>query len=77
MNQRHRSVGTTLLVTFFAAGALICLVTMLALAFPGGFLEPTTLDWPFQNKSGPTAVDRRIIIDADQVTTLSNVADKA
>ena len=40
MNQRHRSVGTTLLVIFFAAGALICLVTMLALAFPGGFLEP-------------------------------------
>jgi hypothetical protein len=29
-----------LLVVFFAAGALICLVTMLALAFPGGFLEP-------------------------------------
>lgn len=27
-------------VVFFAAGALICLVTMLALAFPGGFLEP-------------------------------------
>ena len=25
---------------FFAAGALICLVTMLALAFPGGMLEP-------------------------------------
>lgn len=25
---------------FFAAGALICLVTILALAFPGGFLEP-------------------------------------
>ena len=40
MNQRRRSVGTTLLVIFFAAGALICLVTMLALAFPGGFLEP-------------------------------------
>lgn len=40
MNQRPRSVGTTLLVIFFAAGALICLVTMLALAFPGGFLEP-------------------------------------
>ncbi|HEV2045867.1 MAG TPA: hypothetical protein VGQ95_04640 [Chthoniobacterales bacterium] len=37
---RRRSVGTTLLVIFFAAGALICLVTMLALAFPGGFLEP-------------------------------------
>jgi hypothetical protein len=29
-----------LLVLFFAVGALICLVTMLALAFPGGFLEP-------------------------------------
>ncbi|MEP6604237.1 MAG: hypothetical protein ABJB69_09840 [Spartobacteria bacterium] len=40
MNQRHRSVGTTLLIIFFAAGALICFVTMLALAFPGGFLEP-------------------------------------
>jgi hypothetical protein len=26
-------------VIFFAAGALICLVTMLALAFPGSFLE--------------------------------------
>ena len=37
---RERSVGTTLLVIFFAAGALICLVTMLALAYPGGFLEP-------------------------------------
>ena len=40
MSQRHRAVGITLLVIFFAAGALICLVTMLALAFPGGFLEP-------------------------------------
>ena len=40
MNQNRRLVGTTLLVIFFAAGALICLVTMLALAFPGGFLEP-------------------------------------
>jgi hypothetical protein len=40
MNQRHRPVATTLLVIFFAAGALICLVTILALAFPGGFLEP-------------------------------------
>jgi hypothetical protein len=37
---RHRLVGVTLLVIFFAAGALICLVTMLALAFPGGMLEP-------------------------------------
>jgi hypothetical protein len=40
VNQRPRPVGTTLLVIFFAAGAVICLVTMLALAFPGGFLEP-------------------------------------
>jgi len=40
MNQKPRSVGTTLLVIFFAAGALICLVTMLALAFPGGLLDP-------------------------------------
>lgn len=37
---RHGSVGTTLLAIFFAAGALICLVIVLALAFPGGFLEP-------------------------------------
>jgi len=39
MNLRPRSIGTTLLVFFFTAGALICLVTMLALAFPGGLLE--------------------------------------
>jgi apolipoprotein N-acyltransferase len=38
--RRHRPVGITLLVIFFAAGSLICLMTMLALAFPGGFLEP-------------------------------------
>lgn len=29
-----------MLVVFFAAGALICFVTTLALAFPEGFLEP-------------------------------------
>src|SRR2546423_14286055 len=40
MTKRHRPVGITLLTIFFAAGALICLVTMLALAFPGGFLDP-------------------------------------
>jgi hypothetical protein len=39
MNQSSRSVGTILLVLFFAAGALICLVTMLALALPGSCLE--------------------------------------
>jgi hypothetical protein len=41
-----------LLVIFFAAGVLICLVTMLALGFPG-FLESATLDRPFLNKSRP------------------------
>jgi hypothetical protein len=39
LNHSSRSVGTILLVIFFAAGALICLVTMLALVFPGSFLE--------------------------------------
>jgi hypothetical protein len=39
-NQRRRPVVTILFVIFFAAGALICLVTMLALAFPESFLEP-------------------------------------
>jgi hypothetical protein len=40
VNQNRRSIATILLVIFFASGALICLVTVLALAFPGGFLEP-------------------------------------
>jgi hypothetical protein len=40
VNQEPRSFGIILLVLFFGAGALICLVTMLALAFPGGLLEP-------------------------------------
>ena len=39
MNSRKRSVGTTLLTIFFAAGALICFLTILALAFPGTFLQ--------------------------------------
>lgn len=39
MTQRSRSIARILLVIFFAAGALICLVTLLALAFPGSFLE--------------------------------------
>lgn len=29
-----------MLVVFFAAGGLICLVTILSLTFPGGLLEP-------------------------------------
>ena len=36
----RRPVGIILLVIFFAAGTLICFVTTLALALPGGFLEP-------------------------------------
>jgi hypothetical protein len=39
VKQQRSSVGTTLLVIFFAGGALICLLVVLALAFPGGFLE--------------------------------------
>jgi len=39
MNQSYRSVAGILLVIFFAAGALVYLVTMLTLAFPGSFLE--------------------------------------
>jgi H+/Cl- antiporter ClcA len=40
VTSQRRPVGITLLIIFFAVGALICLVTMLALAFPGGLLEP-------------------------------------
>jgi len=36
----NRPLGITLLAVFFGAGALICFVTMIALAFPGGLLEP-------------------------------------
>src|SRR5438093_8621138 len=39
MRSRRRSTGRVLLAIFFAAGAFICLVMMLALAFPGSFLE--------------------------------------
>jgi hypothetical protein len=39
VNQQRLSVGTTLLVIFFASGALICLLVVLALAFPGGPLD--------------------------------------
>jgi hypothetical protein len=37
--RRRRNIGTILFVIFFAAGPLICLITILALAFPGSFLE--------------------------------------
>src|SRR6266542_4305072 len=39
MRSKRRSTGRVLLAIFFAAGAFICLVMMLALAFPGSFLE--------------------------------------
>jgi len=39
-NQSRLPVGILLLVIFFAAGTLICSAVMLALAFPGGLLEP-------------------------------------
>jgi hypothetical protein len=39
MKQNFRTVGRILLVIFFAAGAFISLVVMLALVFPGSDLE--------------------------------------
>jgi hypothetical protein len=39
VEQKRLPVGMKLLVIFFAAGALICSLVMLALAFPGGVLE--------------------------------------
>jgi hypothetical protein len=39
MNPQRSSVGRVLLVLFFAAGAFISLVVMLALAFPDSYLE--------------------------------------
>ena len=40
MEQQRLPLGIKLLVIFFAAGALVCSLVMLALAFPGGMLEP-------------------------------------
>lgn len=39
MNQQSLSVGRILLVIFFTAGALVCLLVVLTLAFPGGPLD--------------------------------------
>src|SRR4051794_34481761 len=39
VNPKRRRIATLLLAVFFAAGALISVITMLALAFPGTFLE--------------------------------------
>ena len=39
MSQGRKPIGIVLLIIFFTAGALICSAVMLALAFPGSFLE--------------------------------------
>jgi hypothetical protein len=39
VSQGRKSVAIVLVVVFFTAGAVICSVVMLALAFPGSFLE--------------------------------------
>ena len=39
MSQGRKPIAIVLLVVFFTAGAVICSVVMLALAFPGSFLE--------------------------------------
>ena len=39
MKQQRPSLGTALLAIFFAGGALICLLIVLALALPGTFLD--------------------------------------
>lgn len=39
MKQGRKPIGIVLLIVFFAAGALICSLVMLALAFPGSVLE--------------------------------------
>jgi hypothetical protein len=39
VNPKRPSLGTILLIISFAGGAFICTGTMLALAFPGSFLE--------------------------------------
>jgi len=39
MERKRLPVGILLLILFFSAGALICALVMLALAFPGGILD--------------------------------------
>ncbi len=40
MNNQRVPLGIKLLSAFFAIGAVICLITIIALLFPGGPLEP-------------------------------------
>jgi hypothetical protein len=39
VNQQRPSVGTALFLVFLTSGALICLLVVMALAFPGGSLD--------------------------------------
>jgi hypothetical protein len=45
MKRTRPPTGVLLLIIFFAAGALVCILVMLALAYPGSFLE---LIWRFR-----------------------------
>ena len=40
MSEQRLPAGIKLLSAFFAFGALICLITIIALLFPGGVLDP-------------------------------------
>lgn len=40
MNNQRLPLGIKLLAAFFAIGALICSITLVALLFPGGALDP-------------------------------------
>jgi len=40
MNNQRVPLGIRLLSAFFAIGAVICLITIIALLFPGGALDP-------------------------------------
>jgi hypothetical protein len=40
MSQPRVPLGIKLLSAFFAFGATVCLLTIIALLFPGGALEP-------------------------------------
>ncbi len=40
MSEQRLPVGIKLLSAFFTFGALVCLITIIALLFPGGVLDP-------------------------------------
>ena len=69
MNQQRLFVGTALLVIFFAGGALICLLVVLALAFPGSSLDsiwrlkPET-ETQFRQMGGSTSIALMTLVGA-------------